>query len=90
MAKTRHIQKRMDQRSISNTMLEMVKLFGVNDSGDKTILNKKGIEAALCELKKIDSTLQKMKKRGGIVLVEDENSDITTYSLNSFNQNVLH
>ena len=90
MAKTRHIQRRMDQRSITNQMLEMVKEFGVNENGDKTILNRKGIYLARRELKKIDSILDKMTSRGGVVLVEYNNSEITAYSLESFNKNLLH
>lgn len=46
MAKTRHIHQRMSQRAIHQNMLDMVKIFGVNH-GEKTILNKKGIENVL-------------------------------------------
>ena len=69
MAKTRHIQQRMAQRSIRHEYLEIVKTFGI-DQGDKTILNQKGIDRALLELKKLSSQMQKMRSRGGIVLVE--------------------
>ena len=36
MSKTRHIQRRMSQRSIREKNLEMVKLYGRRD-GDKTV-----------------------------------------------------
>lgn len=83
MAKTRHIHQRMCQRSIQQNMLEVVKLFGV-DNGDKTVLNKKGIDLALAELKQLSNKLQKMKSRGGFVLVEAGGLEITAYGLNSY------
>lgn len=83
MSKTRHIQQRMSQRSIHQEMLDLVKMFGV-DSGDKTILNKRGIDLVLKELKNMSKTMQKMRSRGGIVLVEAGDNEITSYALNSF------
>lgn len=83
MAKTRHIHQRMSQRSIQQSMLEVVKLFGV-DNGDKTVLNSKGIDLALAELRRISSSMQKMKTRGGMVLVEENGFEITAYALNSY------
>ena len=83
MAKTRHIHQRMEQRAINSQMLEIVKMFGVDD-GDKTYLNRKGIEAALKELKKISQQMQKMNKRGGVVLVNSGEVEITAYVLDSY------
>lgn len=83
MSKTRHIQQRMSQRSIRKEMLELVKIFGV-DSGDKTILNKRGIDLALKELREISKTMHKMRSRGGMVLVETGEFEITSYAIDSF------
>lgn len=83
MAKTRHIHQRMSQRAITQSMLEIVKTFGV-ESGDKTILNIKGIDSVLTELKRLSSSMQKMRARGGFVLVEDGDFEITTYALSSY------
>lgn len=83
MAKTRHIHQRMSQRSIQQSMLSIVQDFGVNN-GDKIILNVKAIDCALTELKRLFSTMQKMKTRGGLVLIEENGYEITTYDLNSF------
>ncbi|MCD9504607.1 hypothetical protein GLP37_20810 [Photobacterium phosphoreum] len=85
MAKTRHIQQRMNQRAINSQMLEIVKMFGVDD-GDKIYLNRKGIDAALDELNKISQQMQKMRSRGGVVLVESGETEITTYTLDSYNR----
>jgi len=83
MAKTRHIHQRMNQRAITSQMLEIVKTFGVDD-GDKTYLNRKGIDAALTEINKLSQQMQKMRTRGGVVLVESGGAEITTYSLDSY------
>ena len=85
MSKTRHIQQRMSQRAITSQMLEIVKMFGVDD-GDKTYLNRKGLDAAMIELKRISQQMQKMRSRGGIVLVESGDTEITTYALDSYNR----
>lgn len=85
MAKTRHIQQRMSQRAIREQMLDIVKTFGV-DHGDKTFLNRKGLDEALKELNSISQMMQKMRSRGGVVLVESDGSEITTYALDSYSR----
>ncbi|MGL5908072.1 MAG: hypothetical protein ACRCZA_15410 [Shewanella sp.] len=60
-------------------------MFGVND-GDKTYLNRQGIDAALVKLKQIAGQMQKMKSRGGLALVELGELEITTYALDSYNR----
>ncbi|WP_371194203.1 hypothetical protein [Glaciecola sp. SC05] len=85
MAKTRHIQKRMSQRAIEQVALDIVKQFGV-DSGDKTILNEKALQAAMQELKRLHKHMDKMKSRGGLVLVEQDGYELTAYALRSFNK----
>ena len=89
MAKTRHMQQRMSQRSIQQSWLELVKVFGIDD-GDKIRLNRDGIDRVLKEMKDISANLQKMRSRGGIVLVENEGCEITTYAMDSYNNINLH
>ena len=83
MPKTRHIENRMEQRSINNDFLDIVKFFGVPNNQDKIILNKKNIDTLLNQIIKTKSTLLRMRKRGGLVLVEKDNTEITTYALNA-------
>lgn len=85
MSRTKHIQQRMNQRGITSQMLEIVKMFGVDD-GDKTYINRKGLDAALTELNKLSQQMQKMRSRGGIVLVESGGTEITTYALESYSR----
>lgn len=83
MAKTRHIQRRMSQRGIKESWLELVKNFG-EWSGDKCILNKKACSEALKHLDEQRKELIKVMEKGGMVLVEDNGAEITCYRLNSF------
>ena len=83
MANTRHIQKRMSQRSITNEMLGVVQQFGVVD-GDKILINRKGIDKSLRQLETIKKHLINARSRGGFVLVKVDNTLITTYSLDSY------
>ena len=88
MAKTRHIETRMNQRGIDNQLLELAEQFGtVQERGDveKYILSRKSIDATLRSLDKIRSKLVKARDKGGIVLVAgEEGTKITTYRLDSF------
>ncbi len=86
MAKTRHIQQRMSQRGIRQSALEMVKRFGTW-SGDKQILNKKACELAIFEIEKLRRDLIKAHERGGYVLVEVGDCQITAYALDSYSRN---
>ena len=83
MAKTRHIQKRMSQRSIRQEVLELVISMGC-EVGDKTILNRKALGLLLNELERVKKVAVKAYERGGFVVIGAEGQLITTYGLNSF------
>lgn len=83
MSKTRHIQQRMNQRGISSKMLELVLQFGTRDQ-DKMLLGKKNIRKVLAELDRLRKSFLDMEKKGGLVLVEKDGAEITTYALNSY------
>ena len=88
MARTRHIQQRMSQRSIQQGWLDLVKTFGTEE-GDRISLNRNGIDAAIRAMEKISADLQKMRTRGGVVLVAKDGYEITTYSMDSYKQQTL-
>jgi hypothetical protein len=83
VSKTRHIQQRMNQRGIRSEVLGVVEQFG-SWQGDKCILNRKACDDVLCELDRIRRTVIKAQHKGGIVLVESNDVQITTYSLDSY------
>jgi len=85
MSKTRHMQARMNNRGIKQEMICMALQFGIRQQ-DKVILNKKGLKALLDELRTLEKTAHAMMKKGGVVVVEDGGSLITTYNLNSYDR----
>ena len=93
MAKTRHIQQRMDQRSIDQRLLELTRDFGKRiERGEtcKTILNRRAIDKALERLDDMRRDLDRARKKGGIVVVSSvEGVDITTYRLDSYKRSEM-
>lgn len=85
MGKTRHIQKRMSQRSITERALALVRSFGVRD-GDRLVLNRQACDAVNHELEILQQTIRKARARGGFVLVESGDVLITTYALDSYSR----
>ncbi len=74
------MHKRMSQRAINEIMVDITKTFGIED-GDKIVLNQKSIEAVLQVIEKWKKNFIKIRSRGGMVLVEKDNVEITTYRL---------
>ncbi len=63
MSNTRHIQQRMSQRGIKQSMIDMVLNFGI-PNGDRVILNRKGLDGILVEIEKLKkSALKNERKR---------------------------
>jgi hypothetical protein len=78
MAMTKHIHARMTQRGINNAMLELVREYG-SWSGDKCILTKKAAFEILEQHNAVRKNLIKIGEKGGLVLVEEGDSEITCY-----------
>lgn len=76
--RTRHCWKRMSQRGIRAEILELVKKFGAS-CGDKRVLDCKACRAASAELMKIKRLLDQAAEKGGYVLVNCADVDITAY-----------
>lgn len=84
---SRHAHKRMNERSIRMTMIDMVFQFGSESKdGEKIILDKKTIERMMISISEIKKQLERIKNRGGVTVVESENTLITTYFNDSFNK----
>jgi len=94
MAKTRHIQTRMNQRAIDEELLKLATSFGVaQERGDveKFILGRKSLDATLRRLDRLRGKLVKARDKGGVVLVTGENGvEITTYRVDSFSRSDRH
>lgn len=59
MKRTKHIDIRMNQRGISQYMIDMVLQFGYHTDDCKVVLDKKGVQKAIFE---IDNTRRKLMK----------------------------
>ena len=85
MYKSYHMKKRMSQRNISDEMITLLTNFGsTSTKGDKTILDKKILNDLEFELRSYIKTIEYIKKKGGLICVESQNCQITSYFLNSF------
>ena len=83
MAKTRHIHKRMSQRGITDRMLKIVSKFGMKQ-GDKRILDRKNLDSLLKNMDALRKDLVRLRDKGGLVGIETDDTQITTYNLNSY------
>ncbi len=81
MSKTIHIHKRMSQRGITNDLLNLALAFGSPVSDDKFILNKKGCQNLIDSLRHIEKVTMKAMDKGGLVVIKEGDSLITTYNL---------
>lgn len=80
MSMTKHIQERMNERQISETMLKLVENFAPTPKkGDKLILDRKALEMMEAEFRKFLKAIENLKRRGGLTLVECNGLKITTY-----------
>lgn len=86
MAKTRHIHKRMSQRGINSRLVDLVSQFGM-DHGDKVILTRKNAEALIGAVDALKSQLIEVQAKGGLVVVEQGDYQITVYPLDSYSRN---
>lgn len=78
MTATKHIGERMSQRGMTKRMLELVMEFG-KEQGDKIVLNRKTTQYLLDEIDQTKKDLLKVMDKGGIVVVCDNETLITTY-----------
>jgi hypothetical protein len=85
VAKTKHIQKRMSQRGINSRLVDLVSQFGM-DHGDKVILTRKNTEALLGAVNGLKADLLAIQSKGGLVVVEQNDCQITVYALDSYSR----
>jgi len=95
MARTRHIHKRMSQRGITSRMVDLVSQYGI-DAGDRIILDRKNTEALLKAVDHLRKDLLEVHSKGGLVVVEAGDAQITTFAVDSYSpkkagdKNVIH
>lgn len=81
MITTNHCLARMSQRGLPKQLLDLVLEFG-KDKNDKVILDKKTTQKVINELDKLRSNLLKVKDKGGVTVVIDNDILVTAYNTN--------
>jgi len=85
MSRTRHIHRRMGQRGITSSLVDLTSRYGI-DQGDRIVLDRKNIAALLDGLDIFRKKLLEIHKKGGLVVVESGDTQITTYRADSYEQ----
>ena len=88
MPKTKHFISRIQQRGILHSTIEVAQRYGF-PKGDKIILGKKQIDAAIKTLDQERRDLLKARDQGGVIAVEADGVLITAYRLNSFRRKLV-
>lgn len=84
MKSTKHIKARMSQRAISQDLVKLVLEYGSLGPNGKVVLNKKTLQALCQELDSLKKSALTALKKGGLVVVEEGETLITTYRLDSY------
>ncbi|MEA1052495.1 DUF4258 domain-containing protein [Lamprobacter modestohalophilus] len=79
MHATQHIQQRMSQRGVSRDMVQLVLNHGRTEQ-DKYILGRKEASQRLGVIQRESRLLKKVLDKGGVVVIADGESLITTYN----------
>jgi hypothetical protein len=79
MHTTQHIQQRMSQRGINHAMVDLTLTHGIPEN-DKIILRKKEALELLESLRQDMRILMKIIDKGGVTVVAENDSLITTYN----------
>lgn len=82
MQLSRHIDQRMNQRGITKEMVELTLEYGEIEN-DRWVLNRKRLETMIESLEKQLRTARKLRDKGGIVVVAEDNTLVTTYDYDS-------
>lgn len=81
MQRTIHATQRMAQRGITGVMVDLALEWGVVD-GDRCVLDKNAALARLEALRQEQRVLLRVIDKGGVVVVAQGESIITTYNCN--------
>lgn len=85
---TKHIQERMNERCINETMLEIIQSFGTDTpNGERVILDTKGLKSLEKWTRNFLKQVELMKQRGGLTLVIVEGNLLTVFANNSYCKN---
>lgn len=81
MKHTKHIGSRMSQRGIRKGMIDLALAYGRCEL-DKYVLDRREVDRRLEELTRERSLLLKVRDKGGVIVVANDNTLITAYNGN--------
>ena len=82
---THHFDQRMNQRRITKDLIDLALEHGEIDQ-DRHVLNRKRLLAMLEETRRQERMILKAMDKGGVVVVENSGSLITTYTSESYSR----
>lgn len=86
MQKTKHINKRMSQRGITQDMIDFTLNFG-EITNDKWFTNKKTLQKSIKQLEQQIKMAKRLLDKGGIVVVAADDALLTAYDFDSAKYN---
>lgn len=85
MARTRHMHQRMGQRGVTSRLVDLTSQYGTGH-GDRIVLDRKNVEELLAGMDALRKDLLSIHEKGGLVVIESGETQITVYRTDSFNQ----
>ena len=88
MSRTRHIGRRMSQRGIRQSLVDLTLQFG-EDAQDRCVLGRQGLRSLLEAVRELERTAMHALDKGGIVVVQADGALITTYDVDSYDRRCI-
>lgn len=85
MTRTRHMHQRMGQRGVTSRLVDLTSQYGT-DNGDRIVLDHKNVEELLAGMDALRKDLLSIHEKGGLVVIESGEAQITVYRHGSYNQ----
>lgn len=82
-SQSRHVKQRMGQRGITGEMIDLVLQHGKPQHDSKVALTQKDAQRLLTQMQHSIKVIKKILDKGGVVVVENNNTVITTYNCES-------
>ena len=86
MFSTNHFKSRMSQRGLPKKVIDLVLEFG-KDEGDRLFLDRKETQKIIYQIDNLRNNLLKVMDKGGVAVVVEDETLITTYNLDKKHRN---
>lgn len=83
--RTRHFDARMNERGISDVMVDIACRCGMREeNSDRITFSRKPLRKMISMIDKYKKELEKMERKGGLTVVELDEHFITTFFVDSY------